>query len=557
MATKRSIPATSSAASSIVAAIDRSMGVIEFKPDGTIVRANDLFLAVVGYTQEEVQGRHHRIFVNPAEADKRAYKDFWAKLSSGQVVPGVFRRQTKDGRTVWLEATYNPLLDEQGKVVGVVKFATDITRQVQSNLKSTALVKAIDQSQAMIEFDPQGNVLQANPVFLQVMGYTAEELAGKHHSIFAEPEYAASDAYRHFWSDLRSGKSFTGEFKRLGKGGKEVWLQAAYSPTAGSDGKVTGVVKVASDITEAKQLNMANAGKIAAIERSMGVIEFAPSGSILHANAAFLAVVGYTPDEVKGQHHRLFVKPEEAESAAYAAFWESLAAGHVVPGQFERITKDGRTVWLEATYNPILDLNGRTVRVVKFATDITDKFEAAQQVAENARELEAALEQAREAEQMREELDRSLQEMSTPVTPIWDEILLLPLVGVVDSTRTDDVMRKTLTRINETQSKVFILDISGVPTVDTAVANQLIKITKATRLMGCETVISGLSPSIAHTMVDLGVDVGDVRTTANLRDAFKIALRQVGALARLGLENGGDPRGSEPQGGRPAYPGVA
>lgn len=545
MADKISNLTTFSVASSIVAAIERSMGVIEFKPDGTIVRANDLFLAVVGYTQAEIQGRHHRIFVQPEEAAQRAYQDFWSRLSSGQVVPGQFERVTKRGRTVWLEATYNPLLDERGKVVGVVKFATDITAQVQSNHKSAALVKAIDQSQIMIEFDLRGNVLEANPVFLQVMGYTAAELAGKHHSFFTEPEYAASDAYRCFWSDLCSGKLFTGEYKRLGKGGKEVWLQAAYSPTVGSDGKVTGVVKVASDITEAKKLNLANSGKIAAIERSMGVIEFEPDGMILHANAVFLAVVGYSEDEIKGRHHRLFVKPEEAESAAYAAFWESLAAGNVVPGQFERVTKDGRAVWLEATYNPILDLNGRTVRVVKFATDITDKFEAAQQVADNARELQVALQQTREAERMREELDRTLQEMSTPVTPIWDEILLLPLVGVVDSSRADDVMRKVLTRITETRSKVFILDISGVPTVDEAAANQLIRITKATRLMGCETIISGLSPSIANTIVNLGIVVGEVRTTANLRDAFRISLQQVGSLAQLGLKNSGNARGSD------------
>ena len=545
MADKISNLTTFSVASSIVAAIERSMGVIEFKPDGTIVRANDLFLAVVGYTQAEIQGRHHRIFVQPGEAAQRAYQDFWSRLSSGQVVPGQFERVTKSGRTVWLEATYNPLLDERGKVIGVVKFATDITAQVQSNHKSAALVKAIDQSQIMIEFDLRGNVLEANPVFLQVMGYTAAELAGKHHSFFTEPEYAASDAYRRFWSDLCSGKLFTGEYKRLGKGGKEVWLQAAYSPTVGSDGKVNGVVKVASDITEAKKLNLANSGKIAAIERSMGVIEFEPDGMILHANAVFLAVVGYSEDEIKGRHHRLFVKPEEAESAAYAAFWESLAAGNVVPGQFERVTKDGRPLWLEATYNPILDLNGRTVRVVKFATDITDKYEAAQQVAENARELQVALQQTREAERMREELDRTLQEMSTPVTPIWDEILLLPLVGVVDSSRADDVMRKVLTRITETRSKVFILDISGVPNVDEAAANQLIRITKATRLMGCETIISGLSPSIANTIVNLGVVVGEVRTTANLRDAFRISLQQVGSLAQLGLKNSGNARGSD------------
>jgi methyl-accepting chemotaxis protein len=150
--------------------------------------------------------------------------------------------------------------------------------------------------------------------------------------------------------------------------------------------------------------------------------------------------------------------------------------------------------------------------------------------AEKSAALEKALEEAREADRIREEMDRTLQEMSTPVAPIWDKILLLPLVGIVDSTRTSDVMRKTLTSIRETRSKIFILDISGVPTVDTAVANQLIKITKATRLMGCETVISGISPAIAHTVVELGVDVGNVKTTATLRDALETALRQIGTF---------------------------
>ena len=181
---------------------------------------------------------------------------------------------------------------------------------------------------------------------------------------------------------------------------------------------------------------------------------------------------------------------------------------------------------------------------MKFATDITENVRANEEIEVKAKALAIALEQAQESERIRDEMDRTLQEMSTPVTPIWDGILLLPLVGVVDSTRTDDVMRKTLNRISEHQSKIFILDISGVPTVDTAVANQLVKITKATRFMGCETIISGLSASIAHTMVDLGVDVGEVRTTSTLRDAFRIGLQLVTAFNGNGMTK----REAEPQG---------
>jgi methyl-accepting chemotaxis protein len=240
--------------------------------------------------------------------------------------------------------------------------------------------------------------------------------------------------------------------------------------------------------------------------------------------------MGYTEGEVAGQHHRVLVTPQERVSADYASFWQELASGKVKSGQFHRLAKNGKSIWLEANYSPVFDLEGHVERVVKFAIDITDKVES-------ARATEIALKQVREAELIREELNLALEEMSTPVMPIWDGILLLPLIGVVDSARTDKVVNKTLERINETRSKVFLLDISGVPAMDTAVANQLLKISKATRLMGCETVISGLSPAIARTMVELGVEVGEVRTTATLQQAFAIALgkrnKQVAGVAQI------------------------
>ena len=273
-----------------------------------------------------------------------------------------------------------------------------------------------------------------------------------------------------------------------------------------------------------RQSAAASAGVLAAIERTMPVIEFSPDGTIIRANDHFLQAVGYSLGEIQGRHHSLFLNTEDAAKPEYKAFWKSLASGVAQSGRFPRVAKGGRTIWLEASYTPVLDDRGKTVSVIKVAHDITEQVES-------ARITELALEKAREAERIREELDRTLQEMSTPVMPIWDAILMLPLVGVVDSARTDDVMRKSLERISETRSKMFILDISGVPAVDTAVANQLLKITKATQLMGCETIISGLSPAIARTMVDLGVDVGEVRTTATLRDAFAISLRQVGSQA--------------------------
>ena len=384
---------------------------------------------------------------------------------------------------------------------------------------SDATMNAIERTMPIIEFKPDGTIVRANDLFLAATGYTLKEIQGQHHRIFMKAEEVAKQQYKDFWSALAAGISQSGQFERVAKGGSTIWLEASYTPVKDASGKTVSVIKFAQNITQARKAALADAAKLEAIKRSMGVIEFQPDGTIMSANPAFLKLMGYTEGELAGQQHRVFVTPQERVSAEYASFWQELASGKVKSGQFHRLAKNGKSIWLEANYNPVFDLEGRVERVVKFAIDITDKVES-------ARATEIALKQVREAELIREELNLALEEMSTPVMPIWDGILLLPLIGVVDSARTDQVVNKTLERINETRSKVFLLDISGVPAMDTAVANQLLKISKATRLMGCETVISGLSPAIARTMVELGVEVGEVRTTATLQQAFAIALRK-------------------------------
>ncbi|KWT92815.1 PAS domain-containing protein [Candidatus Magnetominusculus xianensis] len=387
--------------------------------------------------------------------------------------------------------------------------------------EAKALIGAIDRSNAIIEFTVDGEIIDANAMFLQCMGYTIDEIRGKHHRIFVEPKFAVSSQYTEFWDMLKKGTFCASDYMRLAKGGREVWLQATYNPVLGADGKVLKVIKLATEVTNQK-LSSANAtGKIDAVEKSMAVIEFNTDGSIIRANDLFLDRMGYEAHEIEGKHHRMFVDKEFAASQAYAQFWADLAQGKFNRGRFERFDKAGESVWLEATYSPIFDPNGKPVKIVKFAYDITAQVRQGEA-------LEAALAEAQEAEKMRNELDRAVQEMSTPVTPIWEGILLLPLVGVLDSMRTSDIMNKSLSMISEMRAKVFVLDISGVATVDTAVANQLIKITKATRLMGCEAIVSGLSPAIARTIVELGVNVEAIRTTATLRDAFEKALVMVG-----------------------------
>ncbi len=232
-----------------IAALDRVQAVIEFEMDGTIVTANENFLAVMGYSLDEIKGRHHSMFAEPDYASSRQYKDFWARLNGGQPDSGEYLRYGKGGKEVWIQASYNPLLDEQGKPVRVVKFATDITTQVRDRLDAKGNLSAINRVQAAIEFKLDGTIVAANELFLQTMGYELSEIVGKHHSMFADPAFAKSQEYADFWRRLNTGKPDSGEYLRFGKGGKEVWIQASYNPILDGRGRPTKVVKYATDIT--------------------------------------------------------------------------------------------------------------------------------------------------------------------------------------------------------------------------------------------------------------------------------------------------------------------
>lgn len=383
-------------------------------------------------------------------------------------------------------------------------------------------IDTLDQVLVRLELSPEGQILDANPRFLSLMGYTLDELSGKHYGMLLSPDQVQSATHDTFQAALRSGSSQEDELHLLDKPGRDVWIRGACSPVLDDNGQLSRMTLYAMDLTGQKQLTASFEGQLNALSRVMGKVEFSLEGTILDANPRFLDIVGYQLEELKGQHHRLLVDPDYAQSADYLAFWDTLRRGEFLAGEFCRLNKQGQEVWIQGSYNPVLDLNGKPSKIVKFATDITAQVEQHCQ-------LKQAMVEAEEAARVREELHKSLQEMSTPVTPIWDGILLLPLVGIIDSMRTADVMNKSLTKIAETRARVFVLDIAGVATVDTGVANQLIKITKATQFMGCEAIISGVSPAIARTMVELGVSVGDVRTTATLRDAFEIALKRVGS----------------------------
>jgi|GEM_PF-974966 len=238
-------------------------------------------------------------------------------------------------------------------------------------------LRAVNRSQAVISFSMDGTILDANQNFLDALGYTSLEVVGKHHRMFVPEADAGSPAYYEFWESLRSGEFKAGEFRRVAKSGREVWIQATYNPIFDSDGRPYKVVKFAADITVRVKEAAEHAGQISAISRSQAVISFDLDGNILEANENFLAAVGYSEIEVVGRHHRMFVAAEEAASPAYQAFWQDLKAGRFKSGEFHRRGKGGRDVWIQATYNPILNRSGQPFKVVKFATDITsEKLEA-------------------------------------------------------------------------------------------------------------------------------------------------------------------------------------
>ncbi|MTD95516.1 PAS domain S-box protein [Hyphomicrobium sp. xq] len=243
-----------------------------------------------------------------------------------------------------------------------------------------AILAAISKSQAVIEFDLTGKILQANDNFCKAVGYDLAEIQGRHHSMFVDPVYAASSEYRGFWAGLGRGEFDKRQYKRIGKGGKEIWIEASYNPVF-SGGKPYKVVKIATDITAQKFKAMEDAGKLAALSRSQAVIEFTPAGEVLTANDNFCSALGYQLAEIVGRHHSMFCEASYANSPVYKQFWADLASGKFQSDEFKRIGKGGKEIWIQATYNPIFDEQGKVFRVVKFASDVTARVHAVEALA--------------------------------------------------------------------------------------------------------------------------------------------------------------------------------
>ena len=261
------------------------------------------------------------------------------------------------------------------------KLKAELQQCQEQLLAQQGFFDAVHGSVATITFTPDGTVLAANDLFLNVVGFSAPEVVGHHHRMFCDPQYAQSSAYQQFWADLKQGRSRTGVFQRFNKRGEAIWLEATYFPVK-LRGVVTKVIKIAADVTEHHLQLLSQQAVVTALDRSMAMIEFTPSGEVVTANGNFLHTMGYTLAQVQGKHHRIFCDDQFYREQPH--FWEELGRGQYKSGLFCRQNSHGGKVWLEATYNPILDENRKVVKVIKFASDITERINKSDAVREAA-----------------------------------------------------------------------------------------------------------------------------------------------------------------------------
>ncbi len=379
------------------AAVSRAQATIEYDMNGIILDANGNFLQLLGYTLDEIKGKDTSMFVDEATRRDPEYitssKALWDKLNRGEYSHMDAKRVTKAGKELWIDCFYFPCLDRNGRPYRAFNRFVDITERKKLETDLRGQIAAINKSQAVIEFQMDGTVLAANDNFLNALGYSLGEIKGKHHSLFVDEDYRRSAEYKEFWMKLNRGEYVADEFKRIGKGGKEVWIQASYNPILDLNGKPFKVVKYATDVTQQKQQNADYQGQIAAIKKAQAVIEFHMDGSIITANDNFLKTLGYTLDEIKGKHHSMFVDEDYRRSAEYKEFWAKLNRGEYQAAKYKRVGKGGKEVWIQGSYNPILDLNAKPFKVVKYATDVTQRVKTAKDVEQISQGLASASEE--------------------------------------------------------------------------------------------------------------------------------------------------------------------
>ena len=381
----------------LLAGISKAQLLIEFKMDGTILTANENFLRATGYRLDEIAGRHHSMFTTEADRNSNEYLQFWARLNRGEFQTAEFKRMGKGGKEVWLQASYTPILDQAGKPYKVVKFATDITAEVAKRREIAMLsLVANETNNSVLISDINEKIEYVNPGFTKMTGYTFEEVKGRRPGEVLQGKLTDPETKRQIRDAINRRQPIYCEILNYHKDGEAYWVSLAINPVVGQDGKLERFVSIQSNVTATKEKALDSAMQIQAISRAQAVIEFRMDGTIVSANDNFLRLFGFSLDEIKGKHHSMLVDESYRHSSEYREFWAKLNRGEDQAGEFHRIGKGGRELWLQASYNPISDLAGKPRKVLKYATDITPQKLAA---VELDRKVDITLQFVQEASQ--------------------------------------------------------------------------------------------------------------------------------------------------------------
>ncbi len=370
---------------------------------GDILTINEKFVEISKYSREELLGKPHNTTRHP-DMPKEVFKELWSTIGRGRPFRGVIKNRAKDGTPYYVDAVIAPVMGENGKPKKYIGVRYDITAAEIERQNAKGILSAIDSAFAFVEFDTNGQVLSANAKFLQIMGYSRDEVVGNHHRMFVDEKTATSGAYKQFWRELAAGETKADTMLCLRKDGRELFIQSVFAPVKDEMGRVFKVVKIATDVTEEKVKANDFEEQLRSIDRAQAVIEFNTDGTVRTANSVFLQTMGYTLEELRGRPHSDFVDPQYASSPEYRRFWEELRAGKFQQAEVQRFGKTGREVWLQAMYSPNYDVYGKLSKVVKYATDITPaklkerELAKAQEEAERETQLRHQREQAEAAE---------------------------------------------------------------------------------------------------------------------------------------------------------------
>ncbi len=418
----------------LLTAFSRSMAILELAPDGTILSANDNFLTLMAYRQNDIVGHHHRMLCNPAHAESPEYTEFWRRLHQGEVVSGTLQRMRSDGSRLWLEATCNPVFDAEGHLLRVVSIAADITAHIDDSQEKHSVLRAINRSLGVIEFSADGVIVGANGNYLKTMGYLPEEIVGKHHRVLCEPDYVGSQEYENFWRDVNQGRFFSGRFKRIARDGRPVWWEATYTPVLDLAGKPIKIISIGSDVSyrmvrEQRDREYQHLLSLGINETDNAVFITNDANHIVFHNTGFSRMLGFTAEEVIGRRPRELFEGQTAILKLIEDCYAVIAEGRSFHGEEMMIDKQGHPLWVSTVVNPILDGDGKLINAVCILTDITNTkmHEVLQYKALNAMVREASLQEV--LTMVCVELERMAPDVVASILRVDEQGLLHPVAG--------------------------------------------------------------------------------------------------------------------------------